>query len=501
MSQENKQQPPPSSFFTGAKWDHGLIAALYVFIFYVAWIGYLGTDDGVYILDARNRVLDPFLIGKWHGDVRLTMTWPMALGFATLGESELAAALPTLVYTVLTGLTAYHYLVRHVGRATALVAVALLASSPLLAINATSLRIDAVETFYVTASLVACLAALEQRGSIPMLFLSGVLAGLAFVTRPTTVALLFFYGMLFLLGYRIDRRRYLAITAGFLSVWLLESFYYLAGTGNFLYRLGLDFHHDQVVRGGGLIDSMVIAPLKMVFGSHNLGFAYWCLPVAAWQLIQGNGAPKKVRDLAMFLTMFAVVWILTFAAFANKLVLDPRYLAPATVAALVVTALWIGFLIQRGRRRWAVTLTLAFLASHALAIHMENKEFAYAERWLVRLAQKMPEPIYTDPQTAERARFLLELEGLRGHVIPEPAPPGALFLSVPENAARGKYNSYRWDPLTFASGPWPRVEELNPKRKGIGVMLEGLGLRNAFPAHVWRKLNYPNPPIVLLRRP
>jgi len=491
----------PTNGVISQKWDLLLVGVIYGLLFNLAWIGYIGSDDAVYILNARNRVLDPFSIGMNHWDVRVTLTWPMALSFLAFGESELAAALPTLAYTFATGLCVHFYLKGRTDRVAALSAAILLASSPLLAVNATSLRIDAVETFYVISSLIVLMVAIERRGAAPLVLLAGVLAGLAFVTRPTTVALLAFYGLLFLFGYQIERRRYLLIAAGFLSVWLTESFCYLAGTGDFFHRLSVDFNHDKVVRGTGLLESVLIAPIKMLWGSHSLGFAFWFLPVAAWQLLRNGAVPTTSRSIASFLTLFSIIWVVTFSAFASKLVLDPRYLAPAAAAALVVTALWISALIRLGKARWAVTIFLLCLGSHALAIYMENKDFSYAERWLVNLAQRAPEPIYTDPQTSERARFLLEVSGLRNRVIPEPAPPGALFLAVPENNSRGRYNQYQWDPTTYSPGLWQEVDKLSPERKEIGLALEAIGLQHAFPPHVWRKLDHPNPPITLFRRP
>lgn len=501
MNQRNDGHSEPTNGFISQKWDVLLVAFAYGILFNLAWVGYIGSDDAVYILNARSRVLDPFLIGLNHWDVRLTLTWPMALSFLAFGESEVAAALPTLVYTLATGFFVYFFLMRRTDRIAAFSAAILLATSPLLAVNATSLRIDAVETFYVLTSLIVLMVAIERRGATALLLLSGVLAGLAFVTRPTTVALLAFYGLLFLLGYKIERRRYLLVVAGFLSIWLLESFYYLAGTGNFFHRLSVDFNHDKVVRGAGLLESVLIAPIKMLWGSHSLGFTFWCLPIAAWQLLRNPSMPTSTRSIASFLTLFSIIWVVTFSAFASKLVLDPRYLAPATAAALVVTALWISALIRLGKAQWATAIILLLLGSHALAIYMENRDFSYAERWLVRLAQRTPEPIYTDPQTSERARFLLEISGLRNRVIPEPAPPGALFLAVPENNARGRYNQFQWNPTTFSPGIWQEVDKLSPERKGIGLVLEALGLQHFFPPHLWKKLNNPNPPVTLFRHP
>jgi 4-amino-4-deoxy-L-arabinose transferase-like glycosyltransferase len=501
MGERDDRDRVLASRTVGLEWALLSMIVLFSVACYVGWVGYIGADDAVYILNARERVLAPFLIGASHWDVRITLTLPMALSFSIFGESELSAALPTLVYTAATGILVCLFLVPRGGKWAGLMAATMLLSSPLLVVNATSLRIDAVETFCVMASLTTFLVAVERRGSSSFLVFSGVLAGLAFITRPTTIALLAFFGLLFAIGYRIERRRYLLVAAGFLLVWLAESLYYFVGTGDFFYRLSVDIHHDQVTRAGGLLEAVLIAPIKMLLGSHSLGFAFWCLPVAAWTLIRNRNVPVESRSIAAFFTLFSTIWVIVFAGFATKLVLDPRYLTPATAAALVVVALWIDSLMRMRKASWAAAIVLMFLGSHVFAIYLENKDFMYAERWLVSIVKRTREPVYTDPQTSERARFLLELAGLRNQVIPEPPPPGALFLSVPVNAARGRYNKYHWDPSSFVPGTWTEEDRLVPDRKGIGVVLEDLGAQGAFPPEIWRKLNYPCPAITLFRRP
>jgi hypothetical protein len=370
-----------------------------------------------------------------------------------------------------------------------------------LAVNATSLRIDAVETFFVTASLVAFLFAVRNDQNKLILMLSGLCAGAAFITRPTAIALVVFYGFLFLIGYYMPRWRYLLVALGFTLVWLAEGFYYLGSTGDFFYRLTVDFNHDQVVRGSSLFDAVMVEPIKMLLGSHNLGLVFWCLPVAIWYLIRNHQVSSDTRSTAIFLSLFSVTWIVVFSGFASKLVLDPRYLSPAVTAALVVIGLFIGTLMQSRKQVAALGLAFVFFMTHALGIYLDNKELSYSQRWLTVLAGQYDEPIYTDPQTYERALFLLELDEVKGEVVPAPAPAGGLFLAVPKNAERGSYNGVHWNPDDYDVGDWPIVEKLDPGRRWIGVLLEAAGLNDLIPASIWQKANDPNPPIFLYRRP
>lgn len=477
-----------------------LLIFLFFGVFYVSWVGVIGSDDQVYIENARFRIYEPFVVGQNHWEVRLTLTVPMALAFAMFGESEISAALPTLFYTFLTGLIVFLFLAERITLTTSFLVAALIATSPLLAINATSLRIDAVETFFVTTSLVFFISAIERKLSVIFL-LAGILCGLAFVTRPTAVALLLFYMMLFLIRYRVPRHHYILVFLGFGLVWLAESLYYFVSTGEFFYRLAVDFNHDHVVRGGSLFGAVVVEPMKMLLGSHNLGLVFWCLPVATWYLARCQSVQSHTRKIAVFFSLFSVTWIVVFSGFASKLALDPRYLSPALTASMVVIGMFIGALIESRRHIIALCIVFIFFMNHALAIYVENKDFSYSQRWLNVLAVKYNEPIYTDPQTYGRALFLLELSGVEGEVFAAPAPAGGLFLAVPQNAQRGSYNGVHWNPDDYNVGDWPLVEKLDPGRRRIGIVLDAAGLSDFIPASIWRKINNPNPPVFLYRSP
>ena len=474
-----------------------LLSICLVFIYY-SWVGYIGSDDWVYIENARARIAEPFMIGQDHWQVRLPLTWPMALSFLALGESELAAALPTLLYFVALVLLNYLLISKVKDRQTALLSSTLLATSPLLLVNATSLRVDTVETFWVIASLLIFYLSVYKNGNGLLLVLVGITAGISFVTRPTVVGLLVYYFILFASGYGKNRSQYMLILLGFILIWGTETIYYWMNTGTPLYRFHLDYHHDTIDRSKTSNFGVFLDPIFLLLFNQGFGILFWLLPFASYGLLRSPDLKSKPR-LDYFLLGFVITWLLFVFLLTRKLVLDARYLAPATVAALILVASWLSLMCSQGKRYMAGLLFSGIILTNIVCLYLENKNPIYAERWLVELAKLSTEPIYTDPQTEERARFLLELDNTATKVHPLVAPPGSLFLSVPINAARGQYNAYRWNASDFAPGNWQIVDKLNPENRIIARPFEWFGLDKLVPSNFYKKICCPNSPIILYR--
>lgn len=145
---------------------------------------------------------------------------------------------------------------------------------------------------------------------------SGVLAGLAFSAHELTAALLLFYGILFLLGFRVSRRYYLYIATGFVLVIAVEALYYWVTAGNPAHRFMLlmqatsvnDRVHVavfQIAAGGTIHLWAPIDPLIMFFTHHDMGLIGWAsIPSVYWVYRQ-----RGRRILACnFLLAYFSVW-------------------------------------------------------------------------------------------------------------------------------------------------------------------------------------------------
>lgn len=73
--------------------------------------------------------------------------------------------------------------------------------------------IDLTELLFDLSSLCLFTIALEKPRANLLLFLCGVLAGLGWMSRETSIFLFGFYGLLFLVQFHIKRQSYLFIAA------------------------------------------------------------------------------------------------------------------------------------------------------------------------------------------------------------------------------------------------------------------------------------------------
>src|SRR5262249_38222650 len=133
----------------------------------------------------------------------------------------------------------YWVLARLVGVATAVFATCLLALTPLFSLLASYVVTDLVETLFVMASFWFFYFAPDSRHRRTLLLLAGLCAGFAWITRETSLVLIVFYGVLFLLGRRIRRLEYFWIAGGFLVVVGIDAAYLASASGDFFYRYHL----------------------------------------------------------------------------------------------------------------------------------------------------------------------------------------------------------------------------------------------------------------------
>ncbi len=485
--------------------QNGLIAGLTLFIALVAmgWVGFLGSDDVTFARGAYGW-LDHFPYVGGHGTIRYFITMPMALCFRLFGQNEVSMVLPTLLYA--TGLIAFAWISteRAGDRLSATGALILLATSPLLVIQSSIANVDAIEAFFLFASVFVFWRCLDEGPNARRLFTAGAFAGCAFLTRETAVFVAVFYALLFFAGHRFHRKHYLWIVAGFLSIWLMELLYLWVMTGDPLYRLNISLHHDSTIDrsidlAGNIIANPLIDPMLVLLINQEFMLLFFAaIPLGAW-LCFSKTIDTRLRHFARIIGLLGIVWFICAGAAQKLLPLNPRYFTITCVAACILTGIALVQMGRSGGRKFqAAALAFSILiGTNFLGSYVENKDSLFGERQLARLVSERPNAIiHTDPMTRYRADMLLKWQKAVGRA-PDALPgQGDLYFYNPQNADKANFKMS--EPAAYQPrAGWRALGTWQPEPSFAAQLLERTGLSSRLPQGVWRKLRYRHAPVTL----
>lgn len=471
------------------------------------WVGFIGSDDVTYAIGGQGW-LNSFPYVGGHGSIREPITMPIALSFALFGESEVALVLPSLIYAVaLVAMTTFA-VARGAGTWPGVATGLLLATSPLLTVQASIAGVDAVEAFFLFASLLCFLAAVRSERRTRLLIAAGALAALGFLTRETAAFLIVFYGILFLVGYGMPRRFYWIMAIGFLAVWGAELVYLTVMTGDPLYRINIALHHDSSIDrsidlAGNLIVHPFVDPVLLLLVNQEFMLLFWALPPAAlWIWLRRARQRREAVRLLAVAAGLGAVWIVAAGASTSLLPLNPRYFMVCTIAASIVVGMALGDAAAAGgaRRLAAAVAMLAMLAANAVGISVENRDYMFGERMLVALAASADEPIHTDPMTHHRAKLLLEWADLEDKVVAAPPPAGAHYLFNPLRANQAnRLMPAAQMPEYQPKADWTVEGQWGPTWRWSGWILEVTGIGGLLPAGLRDRLTIGHPGVALYR--
>ncbi|MCY7339450.1 MAG: glycosyltransferase family 39 protein [Sphingomonas bacterium] len=245
-----------------------------------------GNDDAYYVEAARCWVAGHgACLPANHWASRWPLVAPIALLTGLFGESRATVGLAPLGFWA-----ASIMLLAWLGRlwfdrATGLVAGFMLAALPVFTASALQPWIDSTELCFQLAALVAATYAL-RRQSVVLAIGAGMLAGLAFASRETSIL---FVGVAALAWFRVDRgRRVILLWAvpGLVAVVALEMAVYLAATGDPLTRFNLALNHveipsEELPKGFDTSHSPLLNPAYIAAWRREAGIHLWW-PVDPW---------------------------------------------------------------------------------------------------------------------------------------------------------------------------------------------------------------------------
>ena len=457
-------------------------------------------------------------VGTDHWELRHTIVLPVALSLKLFGQNEFALALPNVLFFL--GLIAvnHHYVRRYLNADLANLVSLLLACTPAFVVQATYINIDVVELFFVSLSFWLFVAARESAERPSLLVWSGVVAGLAFMARETTLALILFYGVCFLVRPGIPRSRYFLMILGFLVPIGLEIIYLGAMTGDLFYRYRLDNTHGLVDRVGevnrvassglsldeaGILSVNVwLDPILALFVSQKYGLLYYiAIPAAFWIWFTKRAEPLK-RPAILLAAGLMATWILFISLSFPILYLAPRYHTVSAWAAVLITAYACQIAYRAKVRFLPIAGIVALVAVNGLSFYLENTTPRFAEYALVHYVKEHPGEVLTDPNTARRASVLLDFAGLTQRVQTRPATHGDVVVYSPLNVEFCSYSRCNFDAKLYQQkSSWIEIDRIEPRPRRIGALLRMLGLDKYIPAQIMMKIEVPVPGIVIYRLP
>ncbi len=501
------------------------LAGLALALLWWRWVGYQGHDDAFYAWAAMDWAEHFPALGHTHWALRYPLVLPTAALIRLFGFSvPILAAVDLAAYAAF--LAAGYAAARHFfGWPAAAVLTAIGVMVPQFPVQATYANPDLLEMALVMGSFWLVMLAREHRHEMGrtgpqrgrLLLGAGVLAGLGFLTRETTLLLAPLYGLMVLARPAMPRWRYVLIAVGFMAVVGAQMAYFALEAGDPLYRMRISAAHDAVDRAGqaarvtGALDregvlatGLVAAPLAALFVSQKYGLLFY-LALPAYAVARRarwlDGRQRSVLDWA---AVGAVLSFLFVALNVGILYIVPRYfMVTAALAAVPVAVL--GAHLAQARPRLAGLLGAGFAASCLGLLYLENTEPMFAEQRAVAFIASQPGTVYMDAETTWRTRALLIEPGLLDRLASDAPPPGALVAGeagVVEACLRAPVCPHRAATLAYRPGPgWTEVARYDPPRRRLGAWLRGIGVVSLMPADIFRKIEQPGSALIVYRTP
>jgi 4-amino-4-deoxy-L-arabinose transferase-like glycosyltransferase len=476
-----------------------LVAALAIRLIFFG--GLLGWDDVEYWEGARALRAGTYAPMSTF-QLRYTVTAPLAIAQAWLGEREWALALVPLMYSAAHLVLAGGLGWLCGGASVATTAVALLGIVPLDVIAATELHSDLPLAVFLAATVYAVLRGERVTRARGRWFVpAGVALGLAAATKEVALALLV---VLILRLWLVKRwagvAHYGWLVAGFLGVVVAETAWLAVVTGDPLYRYRgpiAGFHAATVLSAApgyawmASYPNMLLNPLSGSFG-YFAGVFYLVVASTVWALRRSERALVPLG-----------IWWGTLLLLLNFAPLDAtftrplfhhfaRTLHPLLIPFVLAAGLWL--VHGLGGRRLVRTCVVGVVAVLAvlgiLTTHADYRAWAAIARRAAPFIETLPPDVrvVTDPLTAAQLRVLLPAwrERIMSYSSGPLAEAGGsvLVLADPFHLALARQRG-ETPPGAMVSPPasWERVMQFDrrPRMSLRGTLKRWLG-RGAGPA-------------------
>jgi 4-amino-4-deoxy-L-arabinose transferase-like glycosyltransferase len=308
------------------------------------------------VADAAHTLWEPGAAPSLHTPLSTSM---IGAAFETFGIREWSGRLPGVLAGWLTCLLAFLLMLRHCGPRAAVIAVAVIASTPMFLLNARLLMGDAMAVFAQTwvgvAAIACCLGERGSRGTLAHYVLLAFGVGVS--TQASGVLLGPLPPILAVAAWALlseDTGR-----GNRVGRWLFPSVAAMLVSG-VVKSISLDDPGFSLWLGGGAVGGNP-PTFDKALGVVFHGFAPWsaAVPVAAiWALIPRPSRTAQTQSLAWILVLWATFAIVSWTVFASRYGAPP-YLAVVPMGGLV--AIWLAEVSGAPVARWTPAVVVSLL--------------------------------------------------------------------------------------------------------------------------------------------
>jgi hypothetical protein len=344
--------------------------------------------------------------------------------------------------------------------------------------------------------------------------LSGILLGLAAITRETAVCLGLFYLALFAIDYKGDRAAYFWMAAGFLLIFVPDTLIHWIASGDPLYRVHVSFQVGVKDTNSGLVanNSLThgfdsegvmaaprwIKPILMLFFNQQIGPVMWLGVPCAVGIIRAARVHPELA-LPRLLALFGLLWFV-FTAYVMYLYLylTPRYEIVTVAASVICIGAYMAYLRPTGRLAFALA-SLGVVLAGVFFIAVSDRNPLFAERQLASIVQGLPKDVHvwTDPATKDATGWLLARSGDERRLIGGLPPPDGLYVF----SSRGRRPLPPEWSITKPPPDWTVLAKYEEADRPLVVALRKLAIWEKIPSMIANKLAPEPRTVVLLRRP
>ena len=348
-----------------------------------SWIGFRNYIDGVFTIRGALLWLDEFpYLGTTHWELRHPFVLSVASSIFIFGTNELSILAPNIIAYLAIIIITMSLFYKYGSTAPGFLASLIFLSIPVFSFSATTIFPGMIEFLFILSSVVLFFLSIarEKPGWVAF-FLAGLLGGLAFTTRETSIALAICYFVLFVGRFGGKRSVYFIVAAGFVLPVFADFTYVYLQSGDPLYRLKVDiqqYHPWKEMKSIDFIDPVLpeqlnaaeyiersndktkqklghagpvdinkyLNPFIAFFTNHEYQAIFFIVVPAIIYLLLIPPKEAWLRRLLLVFCVLAICWFITTIYIIGVRSL-PRYMLPVTYTAVIIIATAIYEVIRR----------------------------------------------------------------------------------------------------------------------------------------------------------